>query len=130
MSGGDLGAGLSSSSRKRHCRAPTNAAGEPTPSGKEMIRRAVTAERQRLTGKKKRKLAATEAGKSVQRQTPFGTTSGSRNHPLETLGCECSLAISRAVCTLRDLWSPCPKTRRQVTDPRRAGFPQFFVYLQ
>ena len=33
-----------------------------------MILQAVTAERQRLIGKKKRKLADTEAGKSVQRQ--------------------------------------------------------------
>jgi hypothetical protein len=48
--------------------APTDSAGEPTSSGKEMIRRAVTAERQRLTGKKKPKLADTEAGKSVQSQ--------------------------------------------------------------
>ncbi len=48
--------------------APTNSAGELTPPGKEMIRKAVQAEKQRLIGKKKRKLADTELGKSVQSQ--------------------------------------------------------------
>jgi hypothetical protein len=48
--------------------APTNSAGELTPSGKEMIRKGVQAEKQRLGGKKKRKLADTELGKSLQGQ--------------------------------------------------------------
>lgn len=48
--------------------APTNSAGELTSSGKEMICNAVQAEKQRLTGKKKRKFADTELGKSVQSQ--------------------------------------------------------------
>jgi hypothetical protein len=48
--------------------APTDSAGELTPSGKEMIRKGVEAEKQRLRGKKKRKLADTELGKSLQGQ--------------------------------------------------------------
>jgi len=48
--------------------ALSNSAGDLTFSGKEMIRKAVQAEKQRLTGKKKRKLADTELGKSVQNQ--------------------------------------------------------------
>jgi hypothetical protein len=48
--------------------APTNAAGEPSSPSKELVRKAVAAERQRLTGKKKRKVADTEAGKAVQSQ--------------------------------------------------------------
>jgi len=46
--------------------APTDEAGESTPAGQEKIREAVRAERQRLRGKRKRKLAATELGKSIQ----------------------------------------------------------------
>ena len=41
---------------------------ELTPSGEEMIRSAVKAEKQRLSGKKKRKLADTELGKTLQGQ--------------------------------------------------------------
>jgi len=41
---------------------------ELTPSGEEMIRSAVRAEKQRLSGKKKRKLADTEIGKTLQGQ--------------------------------------------------------------
>jgi len=41
---------------------------ELTPSGEEMIRSAVKAEKQRLSGKKKRKLADTEIGKALQGQ--------------------------------------------------------------
>jgi hypothetical protein len=48
--------------------APTDSAGELTLSGKEMIREAVRAERQKLGGKRKRKLADTEIGKSLQSQ--------------------------------------------------------------
>jgi hypothetical protein len=47
---------------------PTDDAGELTPDGHERIREAVQAERQRLGGKRKRKLAETELGKSVQKQ--------------------------------------------------------------
>ena len=48
--------------------APTNTEGEPSSPGKELIRKAVAAERQRLTGKKKRKVPDTEAGKALQSQ--------------------------------------------------------------
>jgi hypothetical protein len=48
--------------------AARDGADEPTPSGKEKIREAVRAERQRLDGKRKRKLANTELGKSLQNQ--------------------------------------------------------------
>jgi len=48
--------------------APTDSAGELTPHGEEMIRSAVRAEKQRLSGKKKRKLADTEIGKTLQGQ--------------------------------------------------------------
>ena len=41
---------------------------ELKPSGEEMIRSAVRAEKQRLSGKKKRKLADTEIGKTLQGQ--------------------------------------------------------------
>jgi hypothetical protein len=47
---------------------PTDDAGELTPDGEERIREAVQAERQRLHGKRKRKLADTELGKSLQQQ--------------------------------------------------------------
>jgi len=49
-------------------KAPRTSADEPTLSGKEMIRKAVKVEKNRLTGKKKPKLADTELGKSVQSQ--------------------------------------------------------------
>jgi hypothetical protein len=49
-------------------KAPRNSADELTLSGKGMIRNAVKVEKNRLTGKKKRKLADTELGKSVQSQ--------------------------------------------------------------
>jgi hypothetical protein len=49
--------------------APTDDAGDLTLAGQETIREAVRAERQRLRGKRKRKLADTELGKSIQRQT-------------------------------------------------------------
>jgi hypothetical protein len=49
--------------------ARTDGAGEPTESGKAKIREAVRAERERLNGKRKPKLADTETGKSLQRQT-------------------------------------------------------------
>ena len=42
--------------------------GEPTDAGKEMIRKAVQAERERLAGKKDRKAADTEMGRSLQKQ--------------------------------------------------------------
>jgi hypothetical protein len=48
--------------------APTDSAGELTRAGQKTIREAVRAERQRLHGKKKRKLADTELGKSIQGQ--------------------------------------------------------------
>lgn len=48
--------------------APVNSAGELTSAGNETIRKAAQAEKQRLTGAKKRKLADTELGKSVQSQ--------------------------------------------------------------
>jgi hypothetical protein len=48
--------------------APTDDAGELTLGGQETIREAVRAERQRLRGKRKRKLAETELGKSIQSQ--------------------------------------------------------------
>jgi hypothetical protein len=47
---------------------PRDSEGELIESGKEMIRKAVQAEKERLTGKKKRKLADTELGRSVQSQ--------------------------------------------------------------
>lgn len=59
--------------------APTDSAGELTLSGKEMIREAVRAERQKLGGKRKRKLADTEIGKSLQK--PDGCP-GSLGQPL------------------------------------------------
>jgi hypothetical protein len=46
--------------------APTNRAGEITARGKDAIRNAVEAEKQRLVGKKTGKAADTELGKSVQ----------------------------------------------------------------
>jgi hypothetical protein len=49
--------------------APTDDAGELTLAGQEAIRKAVRAERQRLRGERKRKLADTELSKSIQRQT-------------------------------------------------------------
>lgn len=49
--------------------ASTDSADELTRSDKETIRKAVQAERQRLRGKRKLKLADTEIGKSVQSQT-------------------------------------------------------------
>jgi hypothetical protein len=48
--------------------APTDGAGELTLAGQETIREAVRAERQRLRAKRKRKLADTELGKSIQSQ--------------------------------------------------------------
>ena len=48
--------------------APTDGAGELTLTGQETIREAVRAERKRLRAKRKRKLADTELGKSIQRQ--------------------------------------------------------------
>jgi hypothetical protein len=50
--------------------APTDGEGEGelTLAGQETIREAVRAERQRLRGKRKRKLADTELGKSIQNQ--------------------------------------------------------------
>ena len=46
--------------------APTDDTGELTLAGQETIREAVRTERQRLRGKRKRKLADTELGKSIQ----------------------------------------------------------------
>jgi hypothetical protein len=46
--------------------APTDSRGELTQAGQESIRKAVRAERQRLQGKRKGKLADTELGKSIQ----------------------------------------------------------------
>jgi hypothetical protein len=48
--------------------APTDDAGELTLTGQETIREAVRAERKRLRAKRKRKLADTELGKSIQRE--------------------------------------------------------------
>jgi hypothetical protein len=48
--------------------APTNAAGEPSSPSQELVLKAVAAERQRLTGKNKRKAPDTETGKAVQSQ--------------------------------------------------------------
>jgi hypothetical protein len=42
---------------------------EPTSAGKEMIRKAVQREKERLVGKKRLKTADTELGKSIQKQT-------------------------------------------------------------
>ena len=42
---------------------------EPTNAGKEVIRKAVQKEKQRLAGKRRLKTADTELGKSIQRQT-------------------------------------------------------------
>jgi hypothetical protein len=42
---------------------------EPTNTGKEVVRKAVQKEKQRLAGKKHLKTADTELGKSIQRQT-------------------------------------------------------------
>jgi hypothetical protein len=42
---------------------------EPTKTGKEMIRKAVQQEKERLAGKKRLKSADTELGKSIQKQT-------------------------------------------------------------
>lgn len=42
---------------------------EPTRAGKEMIRKAVQQEKERLRGKKRVKVADTELGKSIQRRT-------------------------------------------------------------
>ena len=50
-------------------KAPATGDGELTSSGKEMIRNAVEAERQRPTGRKQPKPADTELGKSLQSQT-------------------------------------------------------------
>ena len=48
--------------------APTDSEGELTLAGQETIREAVRAERQRLCGKRKMKLADTELGKTIQSQ--------------------------------------------------------------
>jgi hypothetical protein len=48
--------------------APIDDYSDFTPSGKEMIRKAVQAEKQRMKGRKKRKVASTEVGKSLQDQ--------------------------------------------------------------
>jgi hypothetical protein len=56
------------SSLKLRLTAPTDGAGELTLTGQETIREAVRAERKRLRAKRKRKLADTELGKSIQRQ--------------------------------------------------------------
>ena len=48
--------------------APTDETGEWTLAGQETIREAVRTERQRLRNKRKRKLADTELGKSIQNE--------------------------------------------------------------
>jgi hypothetical protein len=42
---------------------------EPTDTGKEMTRKAIQQEKERLIGKKRVKVADTELGKSIQKQT-------------------------------------------------------------
>jgi hypothetical protein len=48
--------------------APTDREGDLTASGKKMVRKAVQTEKQRLMGKKKRRVADTELGRTVQDQ--------------------------------------------------------------
>jgi hypothetical protein len=52
--------------------------GEPTEAGKEVIRKAVQNERERLADKKERKLADTEIGRSLQRQMGIPTALANR----------------------------------------------------
>jgi hypothetical protein len=48
--------------------APVDSEGDLTPSGKKIVRKAVQTEKQRLMGKKKRRVADTELGRTVQDQ--------------------------------------------------------------
>ena len=125
-----LGTGLSGSLSSGVKDDTTSASGEPIPPGEELIRKAETAERQRLKGKKKRKVADTEAGKAVQSQTPFGDHFRDRATVHSERWVASAAWQSLEPYALSAICGPRARRTEQVTDPRPAGFPQFFVYLR